>query len=317
MEFISDNADLFAGEGGAMLLGAFESGQYNLIEAALSQQMEERTAEQLAQVRRTLRVEEARVGEDRNAAYIKALQDYEKYLMDGNNLYKASLEFRLEQEKNQLSEYKDFLSAQQEALSESLEKRKEAYEKYFESINQEQETEDFEEEAERLMANISKLSSSTSADAMQKRAELEQELEDLEKERLTTLREQAQEAVIEDIDDQINEINDKFDKLLESNQALLIAMTNDLNNPSEFLSELIGNKITSGATELELEQYLQDLEGIYGSLIGSDAFDQIDVREENGALILNVNGQDVVINESDQQTVYAAVMKALQQIGIR
>jgi hypothetical protein len=180
MEFIADNAELFSGEGGDDLLSAFESGQYNLIEAALSQQMEERTAEQLAQVRRTLRVEEARVGDDRNEAYIKALKDYEEYLMDGNQLYKASLELRLEQEENQLSEYREFLEAQQEALSNSLEKRKEAYEKYFDAINQEKEAEDFDEEAERLMANISKLSSSTSADAMQKRAELEQELADLE-----------------------------------------------------------------------------------------------------------------------------------------
>lgn len=42
MEFISDNADLFAGKGGQELLAAFESGDYNTIEAALSTQMDKR-----------------------------------------------------------------------------------------------------------------------------------------------------------------------------------------------------------------------------------------------------------------------------------
>ena len=111
MEFIADNADLFAGEGGQEMLAAFESGDYNAIEAALRAQMEDRLKTQLAEVQRTLAVEEARVGEDRNEAYIASLREYEKYLLDGNKLYKASLELRLEQEKNQLDKYKESLNA--------------------------------------------------------------------------------------------------------------------------------------------------------------------------------------------------------------
>ena len=114
MEFIADNADLFAGEGGQEMLAAFESGDYNAIEAALRAQMEDRLKTQLAEVQRTLAVEEARVGEDRNEAYIASLREYEKYLLDGNKLYKASLELRLEQEKNQLDKYKEYLEKHKE-----------------------------------------------------------------------------------------------------------------------------------------------------------------------------------------------------------
>ena len=242
MEFIADNAELFSGEGGAEMLAAFQSGDYDIIEAALAKQMADRQAQQLAEVRRTLAVEEARVGDDRNEAYIASLKEYEQYLLDGNNLYKASLELRLEQEKAQLDKYKEYLEQQQEALTESLEKRKEAYEKYFEDINETKEDEDYEKEAELLISNITKLSSSTNADAMNKTAELTKQLEDLEKERLQELRERAQEAIIENIDTTIEEINEKFDKLLESNHALLLAMQGELDNPLDFITDLITTK---------------------------------------------------------------------------
>ena len=317
MEFISDNADLFAGEGGQEMLAAFESGDYNTIEAALRAQMENRLKTQLAEVQRTLAVEEARVGEDRNEAYIASLREYEKYLLDGNKLYKASLDLRLEQEKNQLDKYKEYLEKQQDALTESLEKRKEAYEKYFDDINQEQEDEDYEADANRLITNISKLSSSTNADAMQKTAELEQELRDLEEERLKELRERAQEAVIENIDTTIEEINEKFDKLLESNQALLHAMQGDLNNPLEFMTDMIMTKADDGLTALEMQQYIQDLQGTYGSVIGNDVFENMTVREDGDHLILNISGQEVVLGSNDQQSVYLAIMEALRAVGLK
>lgn len=317
MEFLADNAELFSGEGGADLLQAFESGNYNAIESALNTQLADRQEKQLAEIRRTLAVEEARVGEDRNEAYIAALKQYEQHLMDTNNLYKASLDLRLEQEEAQIEKYREYLEQQQEALTESLEKRKEAYEKYFESINQEQEDEDYEEEATRLIDNITKLSSSTNADAMQQTAELQQELEELEEERLQELRERAQEAVIENIDTTIEEINDKFDKLLDSNQALLLAMQGELDNPLEFMTDMIVSQAGQGATALELEQYLQDLQGTYGNIIGNDVFENMSVREENGQLILNVHGQEITLNQGDEQSIFTAVMDALRAVGLK
>lgn len=317
MEFIADNAKLFSGAGGVELLKAFESGNYNAIESALQKQMTQNQAEQLERVRRTLAIEEARVGDDRNEAYIQSLKEYEQYLMDGNNLFKASLELRLEQEQAQLEKYKEFLEQQQEALTESLEKRKDAYEKYFDAVNQNADDEDYEEQTNRLINNISKLSSSTNADAMQKTAELTKQLEDLEQERLDTLRQRAQEAVIENMDQTIEEINDKFDKLLESNHALLLAMQGELNNPLDFMTKMITSKAEAGLTVLEMQQFLQDLQGTYGNVLGNNVFENMEVREENGKLILNVSGEEVTLNQGDEQSIYTAVMDALRAVGLK
>ena len=66
-----------------------------------------------------------------------------------------------------------------------------------------------------------------------------------------------------------------------------------------------------------MEQFLQELEGTYGNVIGDDVFENMSVREENGTLILNVNGQEITLNQGDEQSVYAAVMAALKAIGLK
>ena len=316
-EFIQDNAALFSD---GNLLTAFESGNYEDIEKALSKnkafqkQIEQRRKE----IAQELLIEEARTGEARNEAYIAQLKAYQEYLNDTENLFKASLEVRLEQEQAQLDEYRSYLEDQQEALEDSLNKRKEAYEKYFDEINKEEEDEDYENQAELLISNISKLGSTTNASAQKQTKELEQQLKELEKERLKELRERAQEAVMENMDNTLEEISDKFDKLLESNQALLAVMKGDLNNPVDFISDLISNKIESGATALEVEDYIGSLQSTYGSVLGNNVeWDAIQVREENNQLFLNVNGHDVPLDTNNEQNLYQAIMKALREVGLR
>lgn len=317
MEFITDNQDLFSGEGGKEMLEAFQSGNYEKIEAALAQQMSEKTQQQLEEVRRTLAVEEARVGDDRNEAYIASLREYEEYLLDGEDLYKASLELRLEQEEKQLDKYREYLEEQQEALTESLEKRRDAYEKYFEAINQEEEDEDYEEQADQLINNLSKLGSSTDASSLKQTKELEKQLEDLEEERLKELRERAQEAVLENMDKEVEEINEKFDKLLENNQAMLAAMNGDLENPAEYLSNLISTQVGGGATATQLEDYIGSLQSTYGNILGGADLEDIKVREENNQLFLTVNGKEVALDTTNEQNLFAAIMKALREVGVR
>ena len=269
-EFLQDNADLFAGD--EDLLKAFETGDYNKIEQALasSTTFADQIAKQKEQIRQELLIEEAKTGDERNAAYIAELKRYQDYLEDTENLFKASLEVRLEQEQKQLDEYRSYLEDQQSALEDSLNKRKEAYEKYFDSINQEEEAEEYEEQANMLINNLSKLGSSTNASAVQQTKELENQLKELEEERLKELRERAQEQLLSDMDDQLEQINEKFDKLLESNQALLAAMQGDLENPLEYVTDLIANKIEKGATALEVEDYIGTLQSTYGSVLGND-----------------------------------------------
>ena len=318
-EFIQDNADLFGGESGDELLKAFQSGNYEEIERALSENdgLQKQLEQRRKEIAQELLIEEARTGEDRNEAYIAQLKEYEKYLNDTENLFKASLEVRLEQEQAQLDEYRSYLEDQQEALEESLEKRKEAYEKYFESINQEEEDEDYEEQADQLISNLSKLGSSTDASSVKQTKELEKQLEDLEEERLKELRERAQEAVLENMDKEVEEINEKFDKLLESNQALLAAMKGELEDPAQYLSNLISTQVENGATAAQLEDYIGGLQSSYGNILGGADLEDISVREENNQLFLTVNGKEIALDTTNEQNLFTAIMKALREVGVR
>ena len=319
-QFLLDNADLFAGESGDKLLKAFQSGNYADIEKALSENegLQKQLQQRKIEVEQELLIEQAKTGEDRNAAYIEELKRYKAYLDDTESLFKASLEVRLEQEKAQLDEYRSYLEEQQSALEESLNKRKEAYEKYFESINQGEEDKDYEEEANQLITNLSKLGSTSNATAVQQAKELEQQLAELEEERLKELRERAQEAILSNMDDQLEEINEKFDKLLESNQNLLTALKMDLVNPTELMSDMIAQQIEKGSTALEIEDYIQSLQSTFGSVLGDNVnWDQIKVREENNQMFLNVNGNDVALDTDNEQNLYQAIMKALREVGLR
>jgi DNA repair exonuclease SbcCD ATPase subunit len=323
-EFIQDNAELFADDlsteenEGQILLKAFESGDYSAIEEALknNKALRDQIDQRKKEIAQELKIEEARTGEDRNEAYISQLKKYEAYLNNVEDLFKASLEVRLEQEENQLDEYKSYLEDQREALEESLEKRKEAYEKYFDAINENEEDEEYEEEAEKLVSNLSKLGSSTSATSEQKAQEIEQKLEELEEERLKELRERSQEAILEKMDDDLEEISKKFDDLLENNRALLAAMQGELDNPVEYIGKLLTNKADSGASALEIESYIQTLQGTYGSVLGNRVdWDNINVREENNQVILNVHGKEIILNSTDEQNLYETIMTALTAIG--
>ena len=324
--FIQDHMDLFTAvddagnQIGSQLLKAFESGDYAAIENALNENtaLRDLIEKRKEEIEQALLIEREKTGKDRNEAYISQLEEYKSYLNDVENLFKASLELRLEQEKKQLDEYRNYLEEQKDALTESLEKRKDAYDKYFDSISETEEDEDYEKETSTLIANISRLSSSSNADAKQQTAELEQELRALEEERLQTLKERAREAILENMESEISEINEKFDKLLDSSQALLYAMNGELDNPVEFMSNMISTQIESGASALEVEDYINSLQSTYGSVLGDSVdWDAIQVREENNQLILNVNGQDIVLNQQDERSVYEAVKKALRAVGLR
>ena len=197
--FLADNAELFEGPDGQKLLEAIKSGDYNFIQNALgdNKTLKDKVAQQIKDIDTEIAIENAKLEADRDYAYIAYLEEQKKLLQDSDNLYAASLDVRLEQEKKYLDEYKSYLEDQRDALKESLDKRKEAYSDYFESINQQADDEDFEEKESTLIANISKLATSGSADAVNQQAKLEQELAQLEKERLEELRQRAQDAVMD------------------------------------------------------------------------------------------------------------------------
>ena len=319
--FIQDNYELFQGENGASLFRAFETGDYKQIQAALAtnEVLKEQIRLRLEQLRIDLSIAEAAT--DRNEAeiawlkeQIKALEDYEDA---ASSVYQAELSLRLEQENKQLEIYKDYLEKQKDALTESLDKRKEAYQKYFDAINQEAEDEDYEEQAAILSANLSKLSSSTDASSRAQSKELEQQLQELEKERLETLRERAQEAVLNNLDDEVSQINDKFDKLLENQAALLDYMNKEIaENPSDFVSRLAASGIEN-MTATQAEDYIKNnLIPAFDSSISGDILDGIKVRQEGGSLFLTLNNQEIELSNNNQQELSMTILAALRAMGI-
>lgn len=314
-QFIADNAELF--ENNAGLLSAFESGDYATIEKALrgSDALEKQRQATLTQLRTELANEEAKLPEKQNVAYMKYLEQQIAYWEDTEKVWKASLKDILDKEKQQLDDYKSYLEEKNKAEEEALNKRKEAYEKYFDSIAEMEEDQDYEDQVDLLSSNLAKLGSSTDANAMNQKKELENQLKELEQERLKELRERAQEAIIENIDDQIAEMNDTLDKLLESNRALLAAMNGELTNANEFVANRLATEISTGATANELQSWIGNLSSIYGGKLGDINLADMKIREENNNLYLTVNGRDIQLDTSSQQSVYEAIMKALTQVG--
>lgn len=248
-QFILDNADLFSGESGAELLQAFETSNYNLIEQALrnNESLNKRLQTRLAEIEQELLVETAYQGDKRNEAYIKYLEQQRDRLRDNVNIFRADLKVLIDQQNAQLELYKDYLEQQQEELEDALDKRKEAYQKYFDALKEIQEDEDYEEQATRLATNAAKLASSTDAHSNAVRADLEQQLQDLEKEHLQQLRERAQEAVLNSLDDEVEHISNALDELLKNSELLYQMMQNELSAGGQsFLNNLITSRAATG-----------------------------------------------------------------------
>ena len=139
----------------------------------------------------------------------------------------------------------------------------------------------------------------------------------MEKERLETLRQRGQEQIIANIDDEISEISDKFDKLLDSNQQMLIALSKDMENPEKLIANMISKEVSNGATAVDLNSFLNDLKGDFGALTDLD-FGDIEVKEdENNNLILNVNGTTYNLSTEEEGNLFTVIMNALKQIGMK
>lgn len=320
MSFIQENADLFAGAEGEAMLKAFETGDYNLIQQALkSNNYLKQQREKLIQKAETdLTLELAKNAEDQNKSYISVLRKYIKELNDVESFYQADLETRLNKENEQLEEFKKMLEAQQEAVQDSLNKRKEAYEKYYEAINEQEEDTDYEKESTQLQTNLAKLASSSDASAISMRKELEQSLKDLEEERLKTLRERAQEAVLNSMDDELSTISAKFDDVLNNQQALLTMFNKQLESPSTFLSNLITSQAADGKmTQLQLDSWLNTFKTTYSGVIDSNILDALTARtDNNGNLTINIGGDEVVnVSQNDAKALADALKAAIIQYG--
>lgn len=316
-QFLSDNAEIFSGPEGEKVLKAFESGNYEYLQQAMQQnsRLQEELAKNLRDIETRIAIEEAKIGDERNEAQIKYLKQLKARLEDGSAMFQASLEIRLNQEKEQLEIYKDYLEKQRDALKESLEDRKEAYQDYFDTINKEEEAENYEEEAQTYISNLAKISSSSDAASKSQAKELAQKLQDLEKERLKTLREEAREQVVSNIEDQVSSIDDKFDDLLDTDSKILAALNGDTNaGGQDFLTSMLATNLI-GKTALEAEDYIKNS---FASAFGSKLdVDKVSVSQTSGGdLILNVAGQTINLSQNDSNTLAREIYDALARLGI-
>lgn len=315
-EFMTDNATYFKGDSGVALLNALNTGNWKDMQSILqeSQEMKDAVAKQLKYVELELAAEEARKGDEYNAAYIQQLRAWKEELENQTNLFRADLSFLIEQEEKQLNIYKDYLEKQQEQLEEALNKRKEAYEKYFDAINEQQKDEEYEETSNELISKLSQLSSSTDAASKKQAMELEQQLEELEEQRQEELRNRAQDAVLKNIDNEVEEINKKFDDLLNNEQSLLEAMQGEVNTNPNFLTQLLASAREQGMTNLQLEDFANQLSSTFGSTLDVSNISQAMEQIINNATI-NLGNQTFDLNQEDGNIVWTTLLEILTKYG--
>lgn len=171
-----------------------------------------------------------------NEAEKEVLRRQKAALERANSLYSPSLQMQLEREQAAVNKYKEYLQQQTDDLKNALNDRKNAYQKYFDAINQEYEDQDYEEQQQLLIENLGKIGAGTDATSMAKIASLESTLKENEKERRETLRQRAQDALLNSLDDQVS----KIEKSLEEQ------LTNEKNLLETINSESFGKKIFNG-----------------------------------------------------------------------
>lgn len=171
-----------------------------------------------------------------NEAEKEVLRRQKAALEKANSLYSPSLQMQLEREQAAVNKYKEYLQQQTDDLKNALNDRKNAYQKYFDAINQEYEDQDYEEQQQLLIENLGKIGAGTDATSMAKIASLESTLKENEKERRETLRQRAQDALLNSLDDQVSNIEERLQEQLENEKNLL----NIIN------SESFGKKIFNG-----------------------------------------------------------------------
>lgn len=315
--FMSEHAAEFSGEDGAKLLEAFETQDYNRIEEALrnNQTIRNNLDRQIQQVRQELGVEEAKLGAARDEGKIKMLKEVLAQL-ESDTFYQVDLETLVEQQNARINAYKELLQKEEELLTKSLEERKNAYQSYFDSINQKSEDENYEEKAGLLTANLAKLSGSTSMTAKAQTEELQNSLAELEKERLDTLRQRAQEAAIQSIDDTITEINDSFAELLENNREILNLLKGT--SGESLVADLLSQDSFSTKTAAEAQQYLNEIQSTFGSQVSGIDWSKVSVSETGGQLTLNIGDQVIQLSgkEAQGRNIKEAILTALAQNGI-
>ena len=131
----------------------------------------------------------------------------------------------LENAQNFADTYVNIKKQQYEQEIEEIEKRKEAYEKYFEEVDALEEEQERAQSKEDIISQLSALSGGIDGTSKAKIKELQGQLNDLIKEEAEAKKEEARNAILEDLDNQSESLNNNIEELdntaLELVQSIL------------------------------------------------------------------------------------------------
>ena len=237
-----------------------------------------------------------------NEAEKEVFRQQKAALEKANSLYSPSLQMQLEREQAAVDKYKEYLQQQADDLKDSLNERKNAYQKYFDAINQAYEDQDYEEQQQLLIENLGKIGAGTDATSMAKIASLESTLKENEKERRETLRQRAQDTLLNSLDDQVSNIEKTLQEQLNNEKDLLNTIKSEsfgkiFNGMLTTITEsgkLTGSKynsindltttvISGGADLSKLDDYIKMENGIIS--IGSFILNEKDNPEAYNTLV--------------------------------
>jgi len=245
-------------------------------------------------------------------AYLAMIEDR---IESVDHMFDLSLKDIVDKQQEQISKLKEMYQAEEEALTKSLQKRKEAYQKYFDGLAKAESLAEYNQNREDLVNAIARVGAGTDANSRRKVADLQRQLRELDKQEAQRQKEEARQAVLENIDSEIQRIQDKFDELLKSDQALLDSM--DQNTYFQYLAYLAQSGQTKEAQDLAIREMGDLLKGKWGTK-GNQLFSavaanvaaetttptvsetQVDTSS-NTFTIMNTSGEEQRIQLTEQQ----------------
>lgn len=279
--------------------------------AGLQEQLSSEIADKISALILEISAAQAAGDEERVTSLKRNLEELKDQAEEINHMFDLSLADVVDKQNQQISKLKEMYKAQEEALTQSLEKRREAYEKYFDALEQTERIEEYATSRDQIIDAISRVSAGTDANSRNKLRDLQKQLKQLEEDEAKNRREEARQAVLENIDDQISQIEERFDKLLNNNVELLNSM--DENTHMQYLAYLASQGRTPEEIQL-IEQEMADLLKGRWSATGNNYFGQnvaqvttpsvtnVENSSANTSLTINSNGQNETIQLTNKQT---------------
>lgn len=246
----------------------------------------------------------------------RSLKDLQDTYTDVNSMFALTLSEVVKKQNDQIAKLKEMYQAEEKALTDSLTKRKEAYQKYFSDLQSQEAAADYAANRDQLIDSISRLSAGSDATSRNKIGELRKQLAQIEKEETKRQTEEARQAVLDNIDNQIQNIQESFEQLLSNNKNLLATMNDS--TKLQYLQYLATSNLTDEDYQQRVAELSDLLDGTW-TTSGRQDFNNVKVdaiqtpqsptTQQDPQSVMNLT----IGNQSEQVTLTQAKMKDLIQ----